>query len=495
VKEKGKNSIGLTGGVSGLAGTFIGINYTTNNFLGLGETLNVTFNIGNLQRDLTFGFTEPYAFDRPLQLGFTVYDRMYKYNQAQQASILAGTPLNLSQAVLQSLQNFSQSSTGLTLSASYPIKRSFKRIGISYTLDRSSLTTFTTASQDYFQYLDFRSIAGPNALSGIVTSKVTPVFSFNTIDNPMRPHRGQEFFASTDIAGLGGNVKDIRPTIQYKRFIPMKGLKPKKNALEGRNTLGFRLMGSYITGYGGIVAPPFERFFTGGDNDLRGFDIRSITPYAFITTTVNYPLTNPDGQPVYVNPSNHLAGTATVPLPVQQVVFTGGDTNLVSNIEYRIPIAGPVSLAPFMDFGYNFAARESQLQLNSSQLATLNSTAFGCPNYVTNVGCIGAAPVTTPFSAQLHPIAGTNFVPRMSTGLELQVIMPIVNAPFRIYYAYNPLRLNTTATTPLPINCSTMFPQTQAGQYSCAQAQQAYSPSYLLKEPASTFRFTVSTTF
>src|SRR5205807_4734667 len=35
VREKGKNSIGLTGGVSGLAGGFIGMNYETNNFLGL----------------------------------------------------------------------------------------------------------------------------------------------------------------------------------------------------------------------------------------------------------------------------------------------------------------------------------------------------------------------------------------------------------------------------------------------------------------------------
>src|SRR4051812_18475711 len=34
VKEKGKNSIGLSGGVSGLAGSFIGLTYETNNFLG-----------------------------------------------------------------------------------------------------------------------------------------------------------------------------------------------------------------------------------------------------------------------------------------------------------------------------------------------------------------------------------------------------------------------------------------------------------------------------
>ncbi len=37
VKEKGKNSIGLNGGVSGLSGAFLGVNYQTNNFLGLGR--------------------------------------------------------------------------------------------------------------------------------------------------------------------------------------------------------------------------------------------------------------------------------------------------------------------------------------------------------------------------------------------------------------------------------------------------------------------------
>ena len=65
VKEKGKNSIGLTGGVSGLEGSFIGLNYETNNFLGLGETLQVQANVGSLSRVLLFGFTEPYMFDRP----------------------------------------------------------------------------------------------------------------------------------------------------------------------------------------------------------------------------------------------------------------------------------------------------------------------------------------------------------------------------------------------------------------------------------------------
>ena len=45
----------------------------TNNFLGLGETLSVQASLGSRQRDIVFGFTEPYLFDRPIQAGFNVY--------------------------------------------------------------------------------------------------------------------------------------------------------------------------------------------------------------------------------------------------------------------------------------------------------------------------------------------------------------------------------------------------------------------------------------
>ena len=70
VKERGKNSIGLNGGVSGIAGSFIGFNYSTNNFLGLGETLSIDAQLGDRMRERQFGFTEPYFLDRPIQLGF-----------------------------------------------------------------------------------------------------------------------------------------------------------------------------------------------------------------------------------------------------------------------------------------------------------------------------------------------------------------------------------------------------------------------------------------
>ena len=89
VKEKGKNQIGLNGGVSGLEGAFIGINYSTNNFLGRGETLQVQLSLGNLARSALFGYTQPYLLDRPLQFGFTVFYNKISYNQARQLSISA----------------------------------------------------------------------------------------------------------------------------------------------------------------------------------------------------------------------------------------------------------------------------------------------------------------------------------------------------------------------------------------------------------------------
>jgi outer membrane protein insertion porin family len=82
----------------------------------------------------------------------------------------------------------------------------------------------------------------------------------------------------------------------------------------------------------------------------------------------------------------------------------------------------------------------------------------------------------------------------MSTGLELQVLAPIINQPFRIYYAYNPLALNTFANSPNLITRS-MFPLGAAGDFSFHQALSAFEPGYRLREPRSTFRFTVSTTF
>jgi outer membrane protein insertion porin family len=485
VHEKGKNSIGLNGGVSGLEGAFIGLNYSTNNFLGRGETLQVQINLGNLARSVMFGFTQPYMFDRPLQFGFTVFGNKVSYNQARQLSIFSGQTLNLPNAVLQNLQNYSQSSVGFTTSLSYPLRRSFKRLGMTYSLDRSTLIPLSTASKSLFDFIAFRGISGPNAVNGIITSKIFPNFSFNTLDSGISPHKGHQLTLGMELAGLGGTVRSVRPIVQYKKFIPVQNR---------RNTIGYTINGSFISGYGGLVAPPFQRFFMGGENDIRGFDIRSISPVAFLPSTGAITLTNPDGTPVPKNPANPRLGNWTVPIPVDQIVFPGGDLSVWTNLEYRITIAGPVALAPFIDAGIDPIIRPSQLQIATVQYDQVLGTYFGCPTLDAGYNCQGGAILNPKPPQNLQVLSSTNWRVRMSTGIELQMFLPVVNAPFRIYWAYNPLRLDEQANPPIPVTRA-MFPAGAAGDYTYHLALNTYSPSFLLREPRKTFRFTVATTF
>jgi outer membrane protein insertion porin family len=485
VHERGKNSIGLNGGVSGLEGAFIGVNYSTNNFLGRGETLQVQISLGNLARSVLFGYTQPYMFDRPLQFGFNVFGNKINYNQARQLSIFSGQQLNLPSAELQNLQNYSQSSVGFTTSLSYPLRRSFKRLGITYSLDRSTLLPLSTASKTLFDFIAFRGISGPNAVNGIITSKIFPNFSFNTLDSGISPHHGHQMTLGAEFAGLGGTVRSIRPVISYKQFVPMQ---------KGRNAIGFNLQASYISGFGGLVAPPFQRFFMGGEYDIRGFDIRSISPVAFLPSSNAITLTNPDGTPVLKNPLNPRQGNWTVPIPVDQIVFPGGDLSFSTNLEYRITIAGPVAIVPFIDTGLDPIVRRSQLQIATAQYQGVISTYFGCPELDAAYNCTGGARLNPVPSNLLEVLNSTNWRPRMSTGLELQTFLPVVNAPFRIYWAYNPIRLDNPATPPIPITRN-MFPPGAAGDYTYHLAVNTYAPSFQLREPRKTFRFTVATTF
>ena len=491
VKEKGKNSIGLNGGVSGLSGAFLGLNYQTNNFLGLGETLSLQANLGNVNRQFLFGFTQPYFRNRPLNLGFQLFNNKSDYNAAKNYQTTSGASANLTAAQQSLVQNYNNSTVGMNFSASYPLPRhNFQRVGFTYSLTRSTISAFSTASQNLFQTINFRSgIQGQNALDGIVNSSASFTYSYNTINNPQRPRSGKEFSAVLQVAGLGGNVRYFFPALAYKQFLPMKNFFPSP---EGRNVFGIRSELKYIRGFGGDVAPPNNRFYAGGEGDLRGFDVRSTTPYAYIPNKINFNLTNPDGTCVPRDPNNpQLNQCILVPLPVYSVVSVGGDLNFTNNMEYRIPIAGPVTFALFNDFGIDAAVDKSQLKQSPEGAASLNAPLYGCPVY-NNGTCEGGVQIK--FNNLIRPLAGTNFVPRMSTGAELQVVMPIINAPFRIYYAFNPLRLQRQDPGENLITRE-MFPPGGAGDYSYAEAQQAYGSRYQLREPRKTFRLTVSTTF
>jgi len=506
VKEKGKNSIGMNGGMSGLSGAFLGVNYQTNNFLGLGETLSLQGNLGNVARTFMFGFTQPYVRNRPLNVGFQLYNNKQDFNAAKNYQASTGQSANLTAAQSSLTQNYNQAATGMNFSVSYPLKRhAFQRVGFTYSLSKSTITAFSTASQTYFQTISFRSgIQGANALQGIVNSLASFSYVYNTVNNPMRPRSGKEYTAVMQTSGIWGNVRYIAPMVAYKQYRSMHYLIPSPT---GRNVLGLRAQLGYVQGYGGAVAPPNNRFYSGGEGDLRGFDVRAATPYGYVPTHVNVQLTNPDGTCVPRDPTNpQLNQCIQVPLPIYGVASIGGDTSLTANAEYRIPIAGPVTFSFFDDFGINSALNKGQLKQSPEGFASLTAPLYGCPVW-NNGACQGGIPGSlVGFERNIHPIAGTNFVPRMSVGGELSVIMPVVNAPFRLYYAYNPLRLYERPYCNLGLGSKNqsctgelitrdMFPTGGAGDYTFNEVRAAYGAQDSFREPRKTFRLTVSTTF
>jgi outer membrane protein insertion porin family len=110
-------------------------------------------------------------------------------------------------------------------------------------------------------------------------------------------------------------------------------------------------------------------------------------------------------------------------------------------------------------------------------------------------------------STSLPLVDGTNFRFRGSTGIEFVVRLPIVQAPFRIYYAYNVHRLHQTITAQQPfIEPSeitylksaldpidpNIFKFQVAPQINLIQNNPGQLNYF---EPKTTFRFTVSRTF
>lgn len=259
----------------------------------------------------------------------------------------------------------------------------------------------------------------------------------------------------------------ISPVVDAKYF--RKGLFPG-------HVIGMHFNGRYITGYGGKTAPPFNRYFMGGENDIRGFSIWGISPIAYVPSEAPVTLLNNDGSPrlqriVNADGTSQFVGV-TQNIPSYQLVTPGGDTALIGNFEYRIPIFGPVILAAFFDAGMNRLLNTNQLQINPDRIASLQNS---YPD------------ATIPNKAVVA--IGTQKI-RASTGLELQVMMPVVNAPFRLYWAYNPWIVREFLQSPI-LSDRSMFPNEASFRASLFQVGQIY-PYY---ERRSIFRFSVGRTF
>jgi outer membrane protein insertion porin family len=395
VKEKSQQSIGFTGGISGISGSFLGLNYSTNNFLGRGETVDLNIIGGTRQTNFTVSFNEPYLLDTRWNMGISVFNQRYRYDTYSTFGYTdtKGEPTEL----------FTQKTTGLTINLSRRLTRSFWTFGTSYTYQKIGVGGIAKGFETFAlgQFSGFSTGSTKTGLTGIIRSEITPMLSYNSTNAYFNATDGKSLSVSAGFSGgaLGGDFNMIRPVMEYRHFITDKWIS------HGHNVFAFNLQFQFISSYGDSSVPFFDRFFIGGENTVRGFDIRSISPIA-VTSTRQFDIY---GNPI-IDPKTGL------PQVTQSAPFAvGGDTVGILNFEYRIPIAGPLSMSAFYDIGFARASRKKSL------------------------GDFGASSVDI--------IQSTNNALRGSTGVEFQFVLPVVSAPFRLIFAYNPQRLNQSITT------------------------------------------------
>src|SRR5882672_1416292 len=228
VSEKGRQQISFNGGISGIGGSFFGLEYSTNNLFGRGEVLSLNLAAGNRQRSFQFSFTEPYIRNRPVTGGFTVFAYSQKFfgegtflsqNQSAQQGFLDST-LGLTNGNGENL--FTRNSIGASIFASAPLSEfyrkrpftQFSRVGLSYQLAQSSVKdppVNTTGTTSQFIPVIYRQ---PN----ILTSRVTGTFNYDTRNASIDPTAGRSLSLAANLSGLGGDVRTYEPTLEFTQF-------------------------------------------------------------------------------------------------------------------------------------------------------------------------------------------------------------------------------------------------------------------------------------
>jgi outer membrane protein insertion porin family len=285
-EEQNRNQISFGAGVSQYEGFFGQLSYQTSNFLGRGETATFAVLAGSRTKNYQLAFSEPFLFDRPITAGVDLFLREIEYYYA-----------------------YTQQSAGGHVMAGFPV-RDFTRAFITYSLEEVKVKDVNPLYLDpdvinRNPFLADALLIGEGGKRTI--SQITPSLVHNTIDNPIFPTQGTRITATTDFAGIGGNVNFVKPMFEG---VWMRRITP-------RMSWGVRGQAAIIKPYGSTeVLPIYENLFLGGEYSVRGYDIRSIGPRD----------------------------------PVTGIVI-GGDKSLLFNAEYVINIAGPVRLVGFYDAG------------------------------------------------------------------------------------------------------------------------------------------------
>ncbi len=228
----------------GAYGFSLGANYSESNAFGTGNSIGVGINYSDWQTNLSFNFFDPYFSPDGVGLGYGAYLRSSDYSN-----------FNISA--------YNTESFGGSVQFVLPINE-ISQLSLSVALDQTDLQSDLLSSR---QLLDFISSEG----SKFETLTLGASWSRNSLNRGLFPTAGTLNVISASVAVPGSSLTYGRLSHRFKYFRPLSN----NFIFSIRTELGG------LFAYGDTeTAPPYENFYAGGLNSVRGFEQNSLGPRA-----------------------------------------------------------------------------------------------------------------------------------------------------------------------------------------------------------------------
>ncbi len=291
-QETSRNEIQFGAGYSEVDKFFGQFSFQTRNFLGRGEVLAASAQVGRYSSFYDISYTIPWFMDRNQSVGFSIYRRTADYlnidESRQGASLFYGR--------------------GITIFSSWNLLYQYENVKANFPVTGAPVPPGQPPP--------------PTKLTQVTgrTSSITPAWRYDSRNDPFDPNAGRRLFASVQLAGplLGGTDYFVKPILGGTIYIPVRF---PRHAFIAAN-----LEGGWVANYAGREIPIFERFQLGGEQSLRGFRTGSILPLQ-------------ENNEVFTDEAGRILG---------------GNKFFVLNLEYTFLQFGPGKLLIFADLGNTY---------------------------------------------------------------------------------------------------------------------------------------------
>jgi len=233
VEEQSTGDLTFGGGFSTTVGPIGNVGLRERNLLGRGQDLRLGFTLSGAQSQLDLSFTEPYFLGRNLAAGFDLFRVVNNDKQ----------------------RSFDEERLGGSLRAGFNWRENLRQV-VRYKIEDQNITNVDSDAALLVKEEEGRSLE----------SSVSQTLTYDTRDNRFDPREGFSVRLFTELAGLGGDVYHIKPSLSGNYYFPV--------AKDWTVGVGAEI--GTIIGLGKDTRIS-DRYFVGG-HDCRGFQFAGVGP-------------------------------------------------------------------------------------------------------------------------------------------------------------------------------------------------------------------------